>query len=309
MGGAAERFRWTCGACARELELERRPTWCPSCDRTGTFARTGVALPPRKAPARPFPPLRRVPGGAVGTSSANAVEAVGAPPRAPWAWASEIEPEVVERAVSGFGPWARVTGELARRKLTLVLGRSGIGKTRLLLQLAGGIAATMRRPVVVGALEQAADTARAWLEQLEVSPDRIAITETRELRELAAVAHDVRPVAIVIDPISVATLDGAWCRPGSDAERGAAELLVELADDLDAAIVCNLHMQANGEMPSVGSKFMQHCDARVVLEETSERAVLRLRNDKNRFPGELGPFHDELLDRSAFAFKERKERR
>ena len=109
-----------------------KPGTCPDCARTGSW----VAL----VEERSEPPARGRRGGAPATTRPIALK--------------DVTLEQGDRLPTGIGELDRVLGGgVVRGSLVLIGGDPGIGKSTLLLQAAGALAATLAGPVLYASAE------------------------------------------------------------------------------------------------------------------------------------------------------------
>ena len=261
---------WACGACGRIVRGPSRPHACYGCGAPNALTKATPeqldAHASRQARARP---LRLVGAPSAGGSSLpwapEAPEAAGPP--AGLAWASSAKVETVERARTGWAPWAAVTNELPRRRVALVTGPRGAGKTRLVVQVAAAIARIEQRNAVISTGEQSV-TEIAELVGAVAGPEvatRIGVLPTRKIEEAFAAALHTGAVLLVLDGIQTFTFAGEVCRGGSRALSSAMDAIVGFAAAHDLAIVVIPHMQGNGEQVGGGAVVQQLCHVIVRL--------------------------------------------
>jgi predicted ATP-dependent serine protease len=187
-------------------------------------------------------------------------------------WADDVPETPVERARSGWAPWAAVTGELARGYVTLVTGPRGAGKTRAVDRAIAGVSAVERRAVVHGTGEQAArDLARvvaryaAELERTHRHRPRVALLPTRRVEDVLAAIVEHRALCGVFDGIQTFTFGGELCRAGSSALAGALDAIAASSRRHDWAAVIVPHMTSGGEKIGGGALLQQLADTIVRL--------------------------------------------
>lgn len=192
-----------------------------------------------------------------------------------------------------------MTCDLPRKRLTLLGGPRGTGKTRMMLTVAGGIVQHTGRPVIYFASDgQSIGELRANAEELGLAEELrlIALVEGPHLETLAEVARDIHPILMIVDALKPSHIHGERCKADSPAERFALELLLGadphvaggLSDECDSAIVAMLHMQSDQRDYSVGGQVQQRCSVIVRVDplETKEHEPPKIRlsvHGKNRF--------------------------
>jgi len=256
MNAAAE-LRWFgCRHCGRHVRAGMRPHACFGCGAVNAHESTeGPSLARARervsaASALPWAPL----------AVDGAADIVSGPPLG-MTWASEAKPDPVERARTGWAPWAAVTSELPRRRVALVTGPRGAGKTRLCVQVAAGVAALERRSVVLATGEQSASEVSALVHGVSgpEAASRIAVLPTRRLEEAFVAARHTQALVVVLDGLQTFTFHGEPCRGGSRALSSAMDAIVSFAAAADLAAVVIPHMQSNGEQLGGGAVVQQLC--------------------------------------------------
>jgi DNA repair protein RadA/Sms len=244
--------RYRCNGCAHES-----PKWlgrCPSCGEWGTLEtdRAGGA-PGRSAPATQPVPMADV-------------DPLGAPRR------STNVPEL-DRVLGGG---------LVAGSLTLVGGEPGMGKSTLVLQALGAMAADGARCLLVCAEESAAQV-RLRADRLgTLAPDLLVVCET-SLPEVCAHAEAMRPDVIAIDSIQAVMDPDGPGGPGSVGQvRDGAMRAQRLAKDLGVATLLVGHVTKDGSL--AGPRTLEHVvDTVLSFEGDRHHALRMLRALKHRF--------------------------
>ena len=174
MKSAAKKIVYACQACGH-----KSPRWlgrCPACGEWNRFAEE-----------------------AAGPISARPVARVDAPHVERL---SDVEePSEGARLRTGAGELDRVLGGgLVAGSAVLLGGDPGIGKSTIALQLAGGVAARSKRPVLYVAGEEAASQVKLRASRLGVSGDGILVLAATEpeparIRTAAPSGMDARRAA------------------------------------------------------------------------------------------------------------------
>lgn len=222
-----------------------------------------------------------------------------ASPAAPEA-ASALLPEVIQhqlqRQATGSAEMDRVLGGgLVPGQAVLIGGDPGIGKSTLLLQLAGRMAATATTLYVSGeeSLEQVAQRAsRLGLRQAPVH-----LLACTHLETVLARCQTVQPACMVVDSIQTMVSDQQPSGAGSVLQlRGCTAALVELAKTTGCMLFLVGHVTKEGIL--AGPKVLEHMVDTVLSFEADPSGRLRLlRATKNRF----GAIHELAV----FAMTER----
>jgi len=202
----------------------------------------------------------------------------------------------VSRLETGLPELDRVLGGgIVPGSLFLIGGEPGVGKSTLLLQVAGGVAAA-HGSVLYATGEESAGQIRLRAGRLGLgsgaAADAVAVLATSEVGAIIETARASRPSLIVVDSIQTMTVEDLDGPAGSVGQvRESALRLMELAKGEGIAVVLVGHVTKDGSI--AGPKTLEHLvDA--VIELGGERGgVMRLlRATKNRFGStdELGVF-------------------
>lgn len=235
-------------------------------------------------------------------SDAALVEAappVGAGPRRRAAALSLVKvglDDAVRRPV-GISEVDRVLGGGLVPGATILLGgEPGVGKSTLLLQVAGSVAATGGISLLATA-EESAEQIALRARRLGVSDPNVMVAAERDVDAIVGAAAETGPSLLIVDSIqtvSVAELGGS---PGGVAQvREAAARLVHAAKETGVPVVLVGHITKDGSI--AGPKLLEHTvDVVLYLEGDVERGLRVLRSLKNRY----GPTHQiglfEMRDR------------
>lgn len=196
------------------------------------------------------------------------------------------------RKSTGIGELDRVLGGgLVSGSYTLLGGDPGIGKSTLLLQMAGGLAQQGHSLLYVSGEESVSQTAlRA--QRLGIHSDEIAIASESRLEQIMALARSLHPKVLVVDSIQTVYLGDISSAPGSVTQvRECASQLMSLAKSSNMAILIIGHVTKEGNI--AGPKVLEHMvDTVLSFEGDSNHQFRLLRALKNRFgaTNELGVF-------------------
>jgi DNA repair protein RadA/Sms len=194
-----------------------------------------------------------------------------------------VESAERSRLVSGIGEVDRVLGGgFVPGSISLFGGDPGIGKSTLLLQLAGRIAAQGSHVLYVTAEESAAQV-RGRAERIGAVVDGLQLATTTDLDVALAAIESAAPRLAVVD--SVQTLaSGELSGPaGSVGQvREVAARLAETARTSGATVALVGHVTKEGTV--AGPRTLEHIvDAVIYLEGERLGATRLLRAAKNRF--------------------------
>jgi DNA repair protein RadA/Sms len=263
--------RFVCQACG--ADFLRWEGQCRSCAAWNTLVETVVTARPRDR--RP---------GIAGAAGLAAVP-LSAPAEAP-----------ITRISTGLRELDQVLGGgIVPGSLLLIGGEPGVGKSTLLLQVAGGVAGA-HGGVLYATGEESAGQVRLRAARLGLgagpAADAVSVLATSEVGAIVEAARGARPSLVVVDSIQTMTVEELDGPAGSVGQvRESALRLMELAKGEGIAVVLVGHVTKDGSI--AGPRTLEHLvDA--VIELGGERGgVMRLlRATKNRFGStdELGVF-------------------
>ncbi len=241
---------------------------CPGCSQWNTLVEEIVEEAPR--------------GGAAGP-----IEAV-----APLTLA-EISLDDTVRVHSGIGELDRVLGGgLVPGSVVLVGGEPGIGKSTLLLAMAGSLADAGRGVLYISGEESLRQT-KLRAERLGLGGSSIALLAHTQLEVITEAIRHAKPEVVVMDSIQVIETAALNSSPGSIGQvRACANELVRLVKSSKSALFLVGHVTKDGSL--AGPKALEHLVDTVLYFEGEPTSGFRvLRSTKNRFGAthELGVFH------------------
>jgi DNA repair protein RadA/Sms len=194
-----------------------------------------------------------------------------------------VDPLGAPRRPTGIAELDRVLGGgLVAGSVTLLGGEPGMGKSTLLLQALGRLAAGGTRCLLVGA-EESAEQVRLRAARLGPMPPELLLLADSSLGNVLAQAEVVRPEILAVDSIQAvadAELSGV---PGSLSQvRECAHRLVRLAKDHGVTVVMVGHVTKDGSL--AGPRTLEHV-VDTVLSFTGDRhhALRYLHASKHRF--------------------------
>jgi len=244
--------RYRCEACGYTS-----PKWmgfCPGCGSSAALVEAPVASARPVAPR----PARVVPLTAVG-------------------------PDEAVRRPTGIDEVDRVLGGgLVPGATLLVGGEPGVGKSTLLLQVAGALAAAGGTALLASAEESAAQVAlRA--SRLGLAHPGVLLAAERDVDAIVAAADRVRPDLLVVDSVQTVAAAEVGGTPGGVAQvREAAARLVHFSKESGVPVVLVGHVTKDGSI--AGPRLLEHAvDVVLYLEGDVERGLRVLRSLKNRF--------------------------
>jgi DNA repair protein RadA/Sms len=194
--------------------------------------------------------------------------------------ASERRPE---RRPTSWGEIDRVLGGgIVAGSVLLVGGEPGVGKSTLLLQMAGALAGSGYSTIVASA-EESADQVAMRAGRLGIAHDEISLVSDDDVDAIVALAERERPALLIIDSIQTVGVPEIAAAPGGVAQvRESAARLVRLAKTTGVAVVLVGHVTKDGGL--AGPKMLEHMvDVVLYLEGDPDRGFRVLRSMKNRF--------------------------
>lgn len=175
--------------------------------------------------------------------------------------------------------------------VVLVGGDPGIGKSTLMLQMAGQVAATGMSVAYVSAEESGAQIAQRALRLKVVTDDLLIMAET-DLDFILDEIRRVEPAIVVIDSVQTVFLSALDSAPGSVGQvRECAARLVSLAKGTAIPVFLVGHVTKEGNV--AGPRVLEHLvDTVLYLEGDLHHQFRVLRAAKNRFgsTNEIGLF-------------------
>ncbi len=174
-------------------------------------------------------------------------------------------------------------GGLVAGSAVLVGGEPGIGKSTLMLQLAGGLARAASRVLYVSS-EESAQQVRLRAERLAVDNlKNLLVLADTNLNRIVEQARKALPDALVIDSIQMVYRGDMDSPPGTITQlRRCASDLVYLAKASGIAVVMVGHVTKDGQL--AGPRLLEHVvDAVVSFEGDRTHAHRVVRATKNRF--------------------------
>lgn len=199
----------------------------------------------------------------------------------------KVQEGSVVRTGSGLAELDRVLGGgMVAGSVVLLGGEPGVGKSTLLLQMAGALAGEGNR-VLVATAEESADQVGLRAQRLGVASDDVLLLAEVDADRIIAAAESVRPEVLVVDSVQAVGVAELESAPGSVSQvRECAARLIRHAKQQGVATVLVGHVTKDGSL--AGPKVLEHMvDVVLSLEGDPDRGFRALRSFKNRF----GPTH------------------
>ena len=189
----------------------------------------------------------------------------------------------MERRPTSWGEIDRVLGGgIVSGSVLLLGGEPGVGKSTLLLQMAGALAGS-GETVIIASAEESTDQVAMRADRLGIGNDGISLVSDDDVDAIVALAERERPGLLVIDSIQTVGVPEIGAAPGGVAQvRESAARLVRLAKTTGVAVVLVGHVTKEGGL--AGPKMLEHMvDVVLYLEGDPDRGFRVLRSNKNRF--------------------------
>lgn len=199
-----------------------------------------------------------------------------------------------ERLPSSIGELDRVLGGgLVPGSLILVGGDPGIGKSTLLLQVAGGM--TSNDPVLYVSGEESLGQLKLRAQRLSISGNTLKVLSLTDLGALNQILQDLEPGMVIIDSIQTMSFPHIDSMPGSVSQiREVGSYFLRYSKENDVPVFLVGHVTKDGSL--AGPKILEHLVDCVLYFEGDQHYSFRiLRSTKNRFGSvnEVGVFRME----------------
>jgi DNA repair protein RadA/Sms len=266
------RTQYRCQSCGH---LE--PKWlgkCPSCNEWSTLIEELDAV---------ASPRAAVAGAAVAAAAA-----------APVPISQVRELDAASRLGSGLGELDRVLGGgLVPGSLVLLGGDPGVGKSTLLTQMLGGLAARAGdRPVLYATGEESVAQTALRARRIGAIADNLVLVAETDIDRILDHARRLDPAVVAVDSIQTVHTGQLDSIPGSIAQvRECASRLMHFAKGTGVPTVLVGHVTKDGSI--AGPKTLEHLVDVVLQVEADGGSSYRIvRGHKNRFGStqEIGVF-------------------
>lgn len=191
---------------------------------------------------------------------------------------------------TGLGELDRILGGGLMPGASMLLGgEPGVGKSTLLLQIAGAVAGGDRK-VLYASGEESLHQVKARACRLGALDTRLLAISTNDVDDIAAAVEGAAPTLLLVDSIQTMGCGDVDGLPGNANQiRASATRLLELARKASCTVILVGHVTKDGSL--AGPRLLEHMVDTVVSLEGDRRQMFRLlRVFKNRF----GP-NEELL--------------
>jgi DNA repair protein RadA/Sms len=268
---ARAQSRYVCQACG--AEFLRWEGQCRACDAWNTLVETVVTTAPRARRGAPGP-----------------TAAVSPVPLA------DVGEGPLPRISTGLTELDRVLGGgIVPGSLVLIGGEPGVGKSTLLLQVAGGVASG-ERGVLYATGEESGAQVRLRAARLGLLSGAagagVGVLATSEVGAIVEATRAAEAALVVVDSIQTMTVEELDGPAGSVGQvRESALRLMELAKADGPAVILVGHVTKDGSI--AGPRTLEHLVDAVIELGGDRGGVLRiLRSTKNRFGStdEIGVF-------------------
>ncbi|MDQ0340156.1 DNA repair protein RadA/Sms [Caldalkalibacillus uzonensis] len=205
---------------------------------------------------------------------------------------TQIKAVEAPRLPTGVGEFDRVLGGgVVPGSLVLFGGDPGIGKSTLLLQMAGILSEQAQRVLYVSG-EESLKQIKMRADRLEIGADDLFILTETQIDEIEKHINQVEPQVVVLDSIQTVYHPDVTSTPGSVAQvRECTAALMRIAKIKGIAVFLVGHVTKEGAI--AGPKILEHMvDAVIYFEGERHHTYRILRAVKNRFgsTNEIGIF-------------------
>ena len=205
---------------------------------------------------------------------------------------AEISGDCIDRLKTGVGEFDRVLGGgLVAGSAVLIGGDPGIGKSTLLLQVMGSVAAAGHRVLYVSG-EESSRQIKLRGERLGVVSERLMVWSETNVDAIIDTLKAERPEVAVVDSVQTLFTDALDSPPGSVGQvKEVSARLVSASKALEVPVLIVGHVTKDGAI--AGPKMLEHMVDTVLYFEGDGSHMYRvLRAAKNRFGSvmEIGVF-------------------
>ncbi len=212
----------------------------------------------------------------------NPAEEESIKPAKPVSIASQSVKAVEKRIKTGLKEFDRVLGGgIVRGSIILIGGEPGIGKSTLLLQVAGILADFGKVLYVSG--EESYLQIRMRANRLGINKENLLVLTEQNMEKIKATVLSENPSLVIIDSVQTMQTKYAEGAPGSVSQvRECTRISTEIAKQYDIPVILVGHVTKKGGI--AGPKTVEHIVDGVFYIEGERMDVMRLfRSVKNRF--------------------------
>ena len=268
---AKEKTVFTCASCGYET-----PRWlgcCPDCGEWNTFEERRAAT--AAAPSKTAEKAARYQ-----TTRKSEIQTL-----------ESVECKTEARSTTGNEELDRVLGGgLVSGSAILLGGDPGIGKSTLLLQVAGSLSERCRALYVTG--EESARQLKMRASRTGVRQDKLYVLAENDVESILEKCEGMKPDVLIIDSIQTMVSQDSASAPGSVSQvRQSAGAIVRYAKETGTSVFLVGHVTKEGSI--AGPRVLEHMvDAVLYFEGDRQHEYRLLRAVKNRFGSvnELGVF-------------------
>jgi DNA repair protein RadA/Sms len=205
----------------------------------------------------------------------------------------DVKIQAETRLLTGTAELDRVLGGgIVRGSIILIGGDPGIGKSTLLLQTLGALAASAGTSCLYVTAEESIEQVALRARRLEIRPAGLRLLAENQLERILVAAQQGRPRILVVDSIQTVYSDLLESAPGAVGQvRECAAQLVRYAKHSGAAVFIVGHVTKEGTL--AGPRVLEHMvDTVLYFEGDSGSRYRAIRAVKNRYGAvnEIGVF-------------------
>lgn len=212
-----------------------------------------------------------------------------------------------ERFSTRIAEFDRVMGGgIVPGSLILLGGDPGIGKSTLLLQVAGQVASNQGKVIYVSG-EESLSQVKLRAERLGINKESVYLATETRITTIEEYMRDLTPVLVIVDSIQTMFHPEVASAPGSVSQvRECTYALMQVAKGSQVSVMVSGHVTKEGML--AGPRVLEHMvDVVLYLEGQRHQGYRLLRGVKNRFgsTNEVGVFEmrgtgmEEVLNPSA----------
>lgn len=228
---------------------------------------------------------------------------------------SEITVEREQRFNTGIQEFDNVLGGgVVPSSFTLIGGDPGVGKSTLILQVAGKIASNGRKVLYVSG-EESPSQLKIRADRLGVRSEYLYVLSETLMENIFSAVEELKPYLLIVDSIQTVFTQDISSAPGTVSQvRECAGKLMHIAKGQGITTFVIGHVTKEGAI--AGPRVLEHIvDTVLYFEGETERNFRILRSHKNRFGSvsEIGVFKmtssglEEVKSPSEFLLSERTE--